>query len=138
MVSRREVSGRIRNRNREEETTALARCAFHRNPAAMAVDDPLDDRQTETSSLAASSLLLPETVEEARNMVRRNSGSRIRNPEDHFARVRFCADHDGATARREFDRVSHQIIQNLEEAIMIAKNVRKLFARLYEQMKSGV
>ena len=52
--------------------------------AAVRFDDALDDGQSQARTAAACLLRLPKAIEDVRQMVDRDSGPGVLDPEEHF------------------------------------------------------
>src|SRR5579859_2609743 len=81
------------------------------NPAAMGLDDILDDRQSQTArtGLEAVGAPLRETLEDMIADLRRDTRSAVAHYQPHPAPRALRGDRDRAAARRVAERVTYQV-----------------------------
>src|SRR5262249_26332065 len=115
---------RSRHRQGHLEGGALARTgAFDLDPTAVQIDDALDDRKTEPGRGFARSRLgrKPlEAPEQPGNVFRREAGPLIPDFDDYTAAVAADQEADGAADRTVFDRVAHEVVDRLADAVGVA------------------
>src|SRR5215831_8927003 len=97
----------------------------------MGFDDPFRDRQAETRTQAAGSGgCLPEAIEDALEIFGRHPSPRIDDPEE---RARFAAGHAHphlATRGSELERVSDEVLEDLQQAVAVTENRGSVGRRL--------
>src|SRR5688572_22718702 len=72
-----------RCRNREEEGAPASRRALDPDAATMGLDNPLDDRETQSDSVVPVILArLPELIEEVRSILDGDAESGVGDPEE--------------------------------------------------------
>ncbi len=115
-------SGRaLGDRQRDREAGAAARDVAGVDPAAVRLDDRLDDPEPEPH--AALERLLRrahEALEDGAAGAGRKAGPGVLDPEHHLAVVRFGADPDLRSSGRELVGVGEQVDEHLREAGRVA------------------
>jgi hypothetical protein len=87
------------------------------------LDETLDDREPKTCAAPISSASLPEPIEEVREILRRDPEAGIGNEEDESVAFRGRPDHDFPSPRGKLDRVTDQVLEDLQQAIAIGEQV---------------
>src|SRR4051812_3334915 len=86
------VGGRGCSREREAEGAALADCALCPNPSAVRLHDTLGDEQSEAQPATVILRDLPEPLEDALQLVARDSRASIGDEEANIGVRRFDSD----------------------------------------------
>ena len=95
------------------------RRALDPDSTAVRFDDALRDRKAEPGALAVRACRLPESIEDTRQILDRDAGARIGNPEDDLLIPHRRRDRDATAGVRELDRIADQVKQDLLKTIRI-------------------
>src|SRR6202789_3318872 len=86
--------------------SALSGGALHFHPAVMQLDEPVNQRETETGARAAPGAAFGgEALEHGRHHVARDAGAAVRYPDLHVVADHRAAQGDDAVRRGEVERV---------------------------------
>src|SRR3989338_496873 len=106
-----------RNWQREEKPAAFANLALHPDPAAVHLHKLLCQRQAESASfglfVSASPRHLSEFLENSLMLLSGDAGACVSDLNTHRSILGCRPDPDLSGFGREFDRVAHQVQQNL-------------------------
>jgi hypothetical protein len=86
------------------------------------LNDLAHDREAQAGAVGARAPRLPETIEHARDVLRRDPDARVRHPEHDLAAVDLRAQRD-APRPGELGRVADQVLQHLEHPARIGPDV---------------
>src|SRR5581483_11149709 len=109
-------------RQGEAEARAVARFAFGADPAAVGFHDHLADQQTEAGALfirqfGAARLFV--FLEELADLVPRDAGAAVLDPDFRLVGSAQRADFDRAARRRKFERVAQQVDEHLLDPVRV-------------------
>jgi hypothetical protein len=82
-------------------------------------------------------LRLPEPIEQVRQILRRDAGPGVADPEPHFIGPGARPDGDLAAGRRELHRVADQVLEHLLQALGIGLEHRQLRGGVEHELEPG-
>src|SRR5690348_1677708 len=101
LISCHRSRARVRDREADPEGAPLPLRRFDADPAAHHVDHPLRDRETEAAALLLARLAAAvEALEDALQLPRWNSGTGVKNLQDHFSFAVVAAANSNGAGRR--------------------------------------
>src|SRR5690606_13757977 len=105
-----------------------AHAALDVNPAAVRLDDPLDDGEAEADPVPFGTVAagLPEAVEDVGQVLFADPDPRVRDRDAELGPLDRRVDCDAAALGRELDGVADQVGEHLEHALPIDKNGRSI------------
>src|SRR5262245_23915494 len=111
----------IGERKSEPERTALPWLALHPDAPAVRSHDPFAYGEAETRS-RATSVRLPERIEQVGNVGRIDPGPLILDEEAKLAVPILHADYNRAALGRELDGIANQVGEDLLDSMMVSTN----------------
>src|SRR5688572_11626320 len=93
----------------EPDVRAFAELAFNPNLAPVTLDDTSDDEETQTGAFSCPARRLPETVEQVRDLLLRNSVACIVNGKQHLIFKVPGGYRDHSTCRRKLDCIADEV-----------------------------
>src|SRR5690606_37341568 len=124
---------RFRERQREVEGRALAGRALRPDTSAVSLDDAARNGEPQARPLAATTLDLPEAIEDAPQAFGSDARAAVGHREADgvaFARAR---DRHAGSRRRELDGVADEVGQDLEDATAVREHARVRVGELVDE-----
>src|SRR5258708_39996047 len=107
--------GCLAQRKTDPEVRAPRLCLENLDAAAMRVDELNDHRETDPGALHVAALrgfALVKRFEYAVALFGRNAGSAVHDVQNQLLTLAACVNRDRAAARREFDGIRQEIIED--------------------------
>src|SRR5258707_3711712 len=98
-----------RDRQGEKKLRSATRLGLDPDLPAVRLDDSLRDRQSEAGAEALGAFGLPVGIEDVLEVFLRDSGTRVRDREQHMIVLRIGAECDHPTLWGELHRVADQV-----------------------------
>src|SRR3954454_16141143 len=118
--------------HREDERAAGPRSVLGPDAAALRFHDASRDIEPQAQTTPVAAPDLPEPPEDGFQVLGRDSRSRVRDRHAHLAIHALCPDGNARPRRRELDRVSDQVGDDLQRAVVIESGEKRRTADLFQ------